>query len=73
LLVWLEAAVRREEVLDPDAVVELDADAVSDRGDDFAAVATGVDVDAKRSLPVGQIDDASDLGRDLAGLCVGGY
>src|ERR1019366_7348328 len=40
-------AAGRQQVAEPDAVVELGADAVGDDGDDFAAVPARVDVDAE--------------------------
>jgi hypothetical protein len=64
-----QAAGWGEQVLDADAVVELGADPVGDRGDDFASVPAGVDVGAKRALCGGQVDDPCDLGRDVR--CVG--
>ncbi|HEY3941176.1 MAG TPA: hypothetical protein VGL60_01715 [Acidimicrobiales bacterium] len=63
----LEAGLGRQKLGDADALVKLSSDAVVDGGDDFAAVAAGIDVDAEGSLLGGKVDDAGDLRGDLCG------
>src|ERR1700729_2700226 len=65
---WLEARAGGQELGDTDAVVELDPDTVVDGGDDFAAVAAGVDVGAEGPLAGGQVDHPHDLVGDFCGV-----
>src|SRR3984957_7676604 len=52
---WLEARAGGQELGNADAVVELGPDAVVDGGDDFAAVAAGVDVGGEGPLAGGGV------------------